>query len=146
MFTLEDLPKIVLKRKQRVGRGNGSNRGKNSGLGNKGQTKHGGKRPAYFIGDSSDSGQFALSRSPKRKGFKARVNKQAVTVQLKSILTSFDSGNINIETLKEKGLINSKVKKVKVIKTNNLGKITATLKFDENENLVLSQGVKELFT
>ena len=146
MFTLEDLPKIVLQRKQRVGRGNGSQRGKNSGKGNKGQTKRGGKRPVYFIGDNSDSGHSPLARNPKRKGFKARVNKQETTVHLKAILDKFESGSVNLETLLEHKLINAKITKVKIIKTNGIEKVESTIKFDESKNLVLSKGVKELFS
>lgn len=145
MITLNNLPKTVQKQKKVLGRGPGSGLGKNAGKGNKGQTKRGGKRPVYFTGATSDAGQSALARSPKLRGFKARVNKQHAVVQLKTILENYTiDETVNLETLIAKLLVNAKVKTIKVIKTNGLKPDVSLPKFDENDNLVLSKGVKDM--
>lgn len=145
MITLNNLPKTVQKKKKVLGRGPGSGLGKNAGKGNKGQTKRGGKRPVYFTGNASDAGQSALARSPKLRGFKARENKQHAVVQLKTILENYSIDEIvNLESLISKTIVKTKIKTIKVIKTNGLKADVKLPKFDENENFVLSKGVKDM--
>lgn len=137
MFILESIKKIVPTKKKRIGRGEGSNRGKNSGKGHKGQTKRGHVRIGF------EGGQKPLNRRlPKFRGFKQRPNKQLVTITLSGIDKVYnDKEVVNIDSLREKGLISDKIKKVRIIKT---GSLTKTLTFEESETLYLTKGVKEI--
>ena len=145
MITLSNLPKLVTQKKQRVGRGMGSNRGKNAGKGNKGQTKRG-HIPIFFAGRQSDAGSGIMARSPKIKGFKAWDTKSHKVVYIERIAATLESGAvINMETLLKAGLIIDKIKTVKIIKGNSeTTELDNPIKFDEIENIVLSKGVKEL--
>jgi large subunit ribosomal protein L15 len=145
MFSLSDLPKIVVSKKQRVGRGEGSNRGKNAGKGHKGQTKHNGKRPAYFTGNKSDSGMGGLARVPKTKGFTAHNTKDKATLYIERIVEAVEAqSTVTIQSLVEANLINSMIKSVKVIKGKQTEDLQINVKFDENEKILLSKGVEEL--
>ena len=145
MITLSNLPKLVTQKKQRVGRGNGSNRGKNAGKGNKGQTKRG-HVPIFFAGRQSDAGSGIMARSPKLKGFTAWDTKSHKVLYIERIVSTLESGSIiNMETLLKAGLVTDKIKTVKIIKGNSeTTTLENLLKFDETENVVLSKGVKEL--
>ncbi|NJK71265.1 MAG: hypothetical protein HC932_03370 [Thermales bacterium] len=63
MFSTNNMKKIT-KTKKRVGRGEGSNRGKNAGKGHKGQTKRGHVRIG-FEGNQTP----LVRRLPKLRGF-----------------------------------------------------------------------------
>ena len=145
MITLSNLPKLVTQKKQRVGRGNGSNRGKNAGKGNKGQTKRG-HVPIFFAGRQSDAGSGIMARSPKLKGFTAWDTKSHKVLYIERIVSTLESGSIiNMETLLKAGLLSDKIKTVKIIKGNSeTTALENPLKFDETKNVVLSKGVKEL--
>jgi large subunit ribosomal protein L15 len=144
MFTLSTLEKVVTSKKQRVGRGEGSNRGKNSGKGHKGQTKRGGGVPIWFTGKQSDAGSGIMARIPKTKGFTALNRKNSITLYVERILATLDKGQIvSMATLLEHGLINEKIKTVKVIK-GQADTEKLDLKFDEIDKITLSKGVKEL--
>lgn len=135
MFNLSNIEKIVPKHRKRIGKGEGSNRGKNAGKGHKGQTKHGGKVPLWFEG-----GQKSLSRrSPKAKGFKARENKFRVTLPLSALSIFKDNEIVSIESLLEKGIITEVIKEVRIIKT---GELKQKLTFDTS--VYLTKGVKEM--
>ena len=136
MFLLHKQKKTVHKTKQRVGRGEGSNRGKNSGKGHKGQTKRGHVRIGF------EGGQKPLNRRlPKYKGFKARPNKQRVVLTLSDISKVYkDKEIVSLQTLLEKNLINDKIKKVRII---NTGSLTAKVTFEESDSIYLTKGVKE---
>jgi large subunit ribosomal protein L15 len=145
MFTLSTLEKVVTSKKQRVGRGEGSNRGKNSGKGHKGQTKRGGGVPIWFTGKQDDAGGGILSKTPKIKGFNRYDKKNTATLYIERIVTTIPKDQVvSIASLLEHGLINDKIKSVKVIK-GQVDSEKVTLKFDENDKIVLSKGVKELF-
>ena len=135
MFNLSNIPAIVPKRRKRIGKGEGSNRGKNAGKGHKGQTKHGGKVPLWFEG-----GQKSLSRrSPKFKGFKARENKSRVVLPISALNIFAENEVISIMSLLEKGLITEVIKEVRVIKN---GEMDHKLSFDST--VYLTKGVKEM--
>jgi large subunit ribosomal protein L15 len=135
MINLSNIPKIVQKKRKRIGKGEGSNRGKNAGKGHKGQTKHGGKVPIWFEG-----GQKSLSRrSPKFKGFKARENYFRVTLPISVFNVFAENETINLASLLEKGIITDSIKEVRVIKT---GEIDHKLTFDST--IYLTKGVKEM--
>ncbi len=145
MITLSNLPKLVTQKKQRVGRGNGSNRGKNAGKGNKGQTKRG-HVPIFFAGRQSDAGSGIMARSPKLKGFTAWDTKSHKVLYIERIVSTLESGaTINLATLLKAGLVTDKIKTVKIIKGNSeTTTLENPLKFDETKNVILSKGVKEL--
>jgi large subunit ribosomal protein L15 len=145
MIKLNSLPKTVIQKKKRIGLGEGSRHGKNAGKGHKGQTKHGGKRPIYFTGDNSDAGFSVLARTPKQKGFKARVDKQKVTLGLASIVKNFEGKEVvNLSLLIEKGLVSSKIKSVKIFNNLREAEFKSKFSFDEKDNIYLTKGVKEL--
>jgi large subunit ribosomal protein L15 len=113
---LHDLSPAPGSRKQsrRVGRGNASGRGTTAGRGTKGQKArtghHGGPRPGF------EGGQTPLmARMPKLPGFSNpnRVEYQVVNL---ADLAAFGAGTtVNRESLKEKGLIRSTRKPVKLL-------------------------------
>jgi large subunit ribosomal protein L15 len=145
MFLLENTPKIVLKKDRIVGRGEGSGLGKNCGKGHKGQTKRGGKRPVYFTGNKGDSGNSALGRTPKYKGFKALENKQRATLLLGVVMNAFNEGEtVSILSLRQKNLIGEKIKEVKIINSLTEDEKPKKIKFDENEQIRFSNSIREV--
>jgi large subunit ribosomal protein L15 len=138
MFALHSLPKSTQKKSVRVGRGEGSNRGKNSGKGHKGQTKHGGKVRIGFEGGQKP----LIKRIPKLRGFKRIDYKTTeVTLSLSVLDKNFKDGEqISLETLKSKNLITTKTKKVRVIKA---GTITKKLSLVPGEPIHLTKGARQ---
>ena len=134
MFGLNNLKKII-KRRKIVGRGEGSNRGKNSGKGHKGQTKRGHVRIGF------EGGQKPLIRRlPKVRGFKNYDRKNKLTLTLTAIDKAYSKGEeVSLTTLLEKGLITNLIKKVRII---NTGTLSNKLTFKEEEGLYLTKGVK----
>ncbi len=134
MFGLNNLKKIV-KRRKRVGRGEGSNRGKNSGKGHKGQTKRGHVRIGF------EGGQKPLIRRlPKVRGFKSYDRKNKATLTLSALDKKFSKGEeVSMATLLEKGLITKLIKKVRIV---NTGTLSNPLKFKEEDSIYLTKGVK----
>lgn len=144
MFQLENLPKVVTKKRKRIGIGEGSGLGKNAGFGHKGQKKRSGKLPVYFTGINSGAGS-ALDRLPKKRGFKARAKKQFAVLYIEQLVKNFDEKTlITLDLIKEKTLIDQKVTAIKIIKGKLTDKIQGKIKFDENTNITLSSSVKEL--
>jgi len=142
MFTLSTLSKTVVKQKQRIGRGPGSNRGKNSGKGDKGQIKRAGKSKIFWRGGGAEAGNSFLASMPKWSGFKPSVNKtrQLKELTLLRIEQHFvDGETVNLETLVAKKLISSKIKNVRIIKSGTL-----TKKVTFSEGIYLTKGVQEM--
>jgi large subunit ribosomal protein L15 len=139
MITLHKLPKITTTKGKRRGHGQGSGLGKNAGRGDKGQVKRAGKMPVGFEGTAAS----LMKRTPKFKGFKARDNfKKAVSLTLGRVCEYFDNDEIvTLETLKTKGLVDSKVKSVRIVKT---GEYSKKLKFEDETQVYLTKGVKEV--
>jgi large subunit ribosomal protein L15 len=144
MFTINDLPKVVSKKKKRLGRGEGSRVGKNCGAGNKGQLKRSGKMKVYFSGTTSDAGASILSRNPKKRGFKALPKKQLVSFSLNTLARHYkDKETVSIKSLLEKGLITEKINKIRVYLSNEM-KNKVSFMFDKNSNIHLTKGVEGL--
>lgn len=135
MYILENNIAVVPKRQQRVGRGNGSNRGKNSGKGHKGQTKRSGGWRVGFEG-----GQKALVRRlPKFRGFKILERGNSAKVALSLLNNTFNDGDfITIALLQEKEIITKFVKTVKIYKNTD----KTSLKFDTQNGVNLTKGVE----
>lgn len=108
-----------LKKKKRVGRGNGSGHGTTSGRGTKGQlSRSGGKTRIGFEG-----GQMPLQRRiPHLKGFK-NLRKRVFNIVNVGDLEDFKEGTtIDYKLLNEKGLIMKKDSLLKVLGNGQLSK------------------------
>jgi large subunit ribosomal protein L15 len=95
---------------KRLGRGPGSGKGKTCGKGHKGQhARAGGFHKVGFEG-----GQMPLQRRLPKIGFTSR--KSLVTQEIRiSELNNIPQGVVSIATLREFGLINANIKRVKII-------------------------------
>jgi len=103
------------KTKLRVGRGPGTGIGKTCGLGHKGQkARAGGYHKVGFEG-----GQMPLQRRLPKVGFRSRKALYTVEIRL-SDLNKIQGDTVNLQTLREAGLINANVKHAKVILSGEL--------------------------
>ncbi len=104
------------KPRRRVGRGIGSGLGKTAGRGHKGQkSRSGGFHKVGFEG-----GQMPLQRRLPKRGFKSQALKFNAEVTLAD-LQALGQAEVDLLTLKQAGLVPQLAKKVKVIKTGQLG-------------------------
>ena len=110
-------PPVGARRKpMRVGRGEGSGKGKTAGRGTKGQGARGSVRPGF------EGGQMPLSRRLPKRGFKNIFADQYTEVRLDRIAAHFEAGEVvDAAALKARGVI-SKVAKngVKVLGNGDL--------------------------
>lgn len=107
------------KKKKRIGRGVGSGHGTTAGRGTKGQlARSGGKtRPGF------EGGQMPLQRRiPRLKGFKNNRKKVFNIVNVEDLEIFKDEQTVDIETLREKGLIKKKGAPVKILGNGDLKK------------------------
>ncbi len=114
---LYELPKIVRKRK-RVGRGDGSGWGTTAGRGSKGQkARSGGAKAQYFEG-----GQMPLIRRLPKRGFKNpfRVEYAVINVGHLNEICS-DGDRVDVEYMLSRKLIKSN-KPIKVLGEGELNK------------------------
>ncbi len=94
---------------KRLGRGPGSGLGKTCGKGHKGQkARAGGYHKVGFEG-----GQMPLQRRLPKVGFKSRIARTTQEIRLSDLNKL--SGAVTLETLREAGLINNSIKRVKVV-------------------------------
>jgi large subunit ribosomal protein L15 len=108
------------KKRKRIGRGPGSGSGKTAGRGHKGQHSRSGsgKSPGF------EGGQLAYVRRLPKRGFSnARFKKEIETVNVRC-LVHLGITEITPEVLAQKGLIDPKVKKIKILGS---GKIDTAL-------------------
>jgi len=91
------------KKVQRVGRGSGSKRGKNSGRGEKGDSH----RQGYSKRFGYEGGQVPLYRKLPIRGFtRGKFIKEVKAISLATLDAYYEDGEtVNVETLREKGLI-----------------------------------------
>lgn len=112
-------PKGATKKKQIVGRGNGS-KGGTSGRGSNGQNARsgGGTRPGF------EGGQMPLYRRIARRGFSNYpFKKEYQLVYIRDINDRYENEDtVNFETLKEKGLVSGKSGLVKILSTGEIDK------------------------
>ncbi len=103
--------------KRRVGRGIGSGLGKTAGRGHNGQkSRAGGYHKVGFEG-----GQMPLQRRLPKRGFKSHQLKYNGEVTL-SELHALAIDEIDVQSLKQAGLIGELIKHVKVIKSGELSR------------------------
>lgn len=118
-------PSGAVKKKRIIGRGNGSTRGGTSGRGSNGQNARsgGGVRLGF------EGGQMPLYRRVARKGFSNYPFKiEYKTVNLRELENKYKDGEtVNVETLKERGFLKGKNKRVKIL---GEGDITRKLTVD----------------
>ncbi|MBX6319107.1 50S ribosomal protein L15 [Pigmentiphaga sp.] len=101
--------------KRRVGRGIGSGLGKTAGRGHKGQkSRSGGFHKVGFEG-----GQMPLQRRLPKRGFKSMGQHLYAQVRL-SELQALPVEEIDVQALKQAGVVGQQVRYVKVIKTGEL--------------------------
>lgn len=103
--------------KKRLGRGVGSGLGKTCGKGHKGQkARAGGYHKINFEG-----GQMPIQRRLPKMGFKSRIGKTVDQVCL-SELEKISADVIDMNVLRQAGIINNSIKDVKVILSGELTK------------------------
>jgi len=103
--------------KRRVGRGIGSGLGKTAGRGHNGQhSRAGGYHKVGFEG-----GQMPLQRRLPKRGFKSHQLKYNGEVTL-SDLQAIGIDEVDLQSLKQAGLIGELIKHVKVIKSGELSR------------------------
>lgn len=112
-------PKGAKHARKRVGRGNASGRGTYSTRGLKGQKARSGREPRRFF----EGGQTRLiKRLPHRRGFTNIFRVEYSAVNLRE-LDRFEAGaEVTPEVLKEKGILRSLRRPVKVLATGELAK------------------------
>ena len=101
----------------RRGRGHGSGNGKTAGKGHKGQKARSGAPRIGFEG-----GQMPLYRRIPKRGFKNRNTKEIVAINV-SMLERFEDGaTVDIQALKEAGVIKNTRDGVKILGNGELTK------------------------
>ena len=103
--------------RKRVGRGIGSGTGKTAARGHKGQKSRSGVSLRGFEG-----GQMPLQRRLPKFGFTSRQSKYTDEIRLEEI-KNLNSDSVNLEVLREAGLISKKIKRVRLIGGGNLDKV-----------------------
>ena len=109
--------------KKRVGRGTGSGLGKTSTRGHKGQNARsgGGVRPGF------EGGQTPLFKRLPKRGF-TNVNRLEYAVVNVNDLNTFEAGSVvDLQALKQKGLVKKEYEGVKVLGNGEL-KVALTVK------------------
>lgn len=138
-MNLASLPKTTDRRKKRVGRGYGSGRGGHaSGRGTKGQ-KARGKIGLFFQGTKFK--KSLLKRLPLVRGKgKFKVQKAAPVVVNLKYLNLFEKGEeVNVASLKTKGILPKTLPEETVVKILGEGEIKVAL----SVALPVSQGARE---
>lgn len=105
--------------KKRVGRGVGSGMGKTATRGHKGQNARsgGGVRPAF------EGGQTPLFKRLPKRGFTNINRKEFAVVNLGDINNKFEAGSvIDVEALKQVGLVKKEYEGVKILSNGELTK------------------------
>ena len=114
-----------IKNRKRIGRGHGSGLGKSAGRGDKGAGQRSGfKKRSWFEG-----GQMSIARRLPMRGFTNIFKKDFQIVNIDKI-AFLGLDQVDAQILKEKGLIRSALKPVKILGNGDLNKkvyITATV-------------------
>ncbi|MFT7300230.1 MAG: large subunit ribosomal protein L15 [Porticoccus sp.] len=106
-----------IKEGKRVGRGIGSGLGKTAGRGHKGQkSRSGGSvRPGF------EGGQMPLQKRLPKYGFTSRISRVSAEIRL-SEMNKIEGDVVNIESLRNAGLINNNITRAKVFLSGELNK------------------------
>lgn len=112
--TLKPAPGARAARK-RAGRGIGSGLGKTAGRGHKGQhSRSGGYSKVGFEG-----GQMPLQRRLPKRGFRSRSQSVVAEIRLNE-LQSMAAEVVDLTSLREAGLVNTRIESVKIIASGEL--------------------------
>lgn len=103
--------------RKRVGRGIGSGLGKTGGRGHKGQKS----RSGGFSKSGFEGGQMPLQRRLPKVGFNSAVNKFTRELRLYQ-LDGIDGDVIDLDVLKNSGVVPRSTRRVKVINTGELSR------------------------
>ena len=104
------------KNAKRIGRGMGSGSGKTAGRGHKGQkSRTGGSIRVGFEG-----GQMPIQRRLPKRGFSSAMSRVTAEIRLHE-LNKVKSGDVDLNTLLEAGLINRNILRAKVVLSGELG-------------------------
>lgn len=95
--------------RNRVGRGESSGNGKTAGRGQKGQKARGKTRQGF------EGGQMPLFRRMPKRGFYNINRKEYAIVNLKDLSKFNDGAEVNIDTLKEAGIVKKEYNGVKLL-------------------------------
>ncbi|HWP23929.1 MAG TPA: 50S ribosomal protein L15 [Candidatus Binatia bacterium] len=106
------------KKRKRVGRGDGSGHGKTSGRGHKGQ----GARSGGNIQPGFEGGQMPLQRRLPKRGFHNPFRIENAVVNLKQLETFAAGAEVTPESLRERGLLSGKHRRVKILGEGSLSK------------------------
>src|ERR1700690_3292936 len=109
MANLNQLKRTGKRPYRRVGRGQSSTRGKQSGRGGKGQTARAGNKRRPELRD-------IIKKIPKRRGYGKNRGRtvdgtkpDAVAISLSRLDAAFDNGaEISLKTLREKGIVHAR--------------------------------------
>ena len=106
-------------RRKRLGQGESSGHGRTSGRGGKGQTA----RSGSSIRIGFEGGQMPLIRRIPKRGFNnARHTIQYVAVNVESLNQFDDGARVDVEALRNAGLANGPVKRVKILGDGELSR------------------------
>ena len=118
LHELKNVPGAV-HRKKRVGCGEGGGHGKTSGRGGKGQTA----RSGSSIRIGFEGGQMPLIRRIPKRGFNNALHKvDYVPVNLESLNQFEDGATVDELALRNVGLANGPVKRIKILGNGELSK------------------------
>ncbi len=133
---LSNLPKII-RRKRRLGRGEGSGRGKTSGKGQKGQWARSKIRRGF------EGGQMPLFRRLPKGGFKRPWRTPPAIVRLADLNQFSDNEDVTLDRLKGAGLVRPRAGLVKILGGGTLKKrlkVTAHGFSESARQAILSAG------
>ncbi|HEC67419.1 50S ribosomal protein L15 [Candidatus Desulfofervidus auxilii] len=105
-------PYGAIRKKKRLGRGDGSGHGNTCGRGQKGQkARSGGQVKPYFEG-----GQMPLYRRLPKRGFKNIFKEEFAIINIRDLVKKFrENEEVTPEKLLEVGLIKKKNKRIKLL-------------------------------
>ena len=103
---------------KRIGRGHGSGQGKTAGKGHKGQKARSGK--GMRIG--FEGGQMPLQRRIPKRGFNNIFRKSVVAINVSALNRFEDGATVDIDALKEMGIVKNSFDAVKILGNGTLTK------------------------
>lgn len=106
------------KEAKRIGRGHGSGNGKTAGKGHKGQKARAGRgmRPGF------EGGQMPLQRRIPKRGFNNIFAREVVSINVGSLNRFEDGAEVNMDALKEAGLLKKGGDALKILANGELSK------------------------
>ncbi len=104
--------------------GRGGKRGKTAGRGTKGQNARAGRKFRPVMRD-------AIKKLPKLRGYKGKTNfAKPVAINLNQLDVFAKGDTVNLQTLAEKGVLNTKLGKFPAVKILGTGEIKNALNFE----------------